>query len=360
MKDEEESDEDVAAVIRENRLDAKKGTLWPAPAEALPPQGRVKLTPAPGQPELAGVQPSLRPLPPTATQEERNELARQKASLANVPCQRCPSCQRLQPAGSKFCFDCSKPMHPEGVSGLDLAWLRATGGALQLDVLGDYTVLEGGKGKGPRPKGNGKLRADPSDDRRLRGLEGRVRDHARKMDKRAKQFGFDSPEERLLADHVYAYRLSNRHRWGPGWPGTAKALAAAAALLAQRATAAAPVTEIAVRTGGNGMGLVLVSLPKLAWGNPSTSMMLITLVVVVASLSFFCGLTCTSALRCCYRFTRGGLARAIWGAPEPARLRTVGVQSQATYLRETNPPRFQSQQNGFRRAGEVTIELHDQ
>ena len=274
--------------------------------------------------------------------------------MANVPCQRCPSCQHLQPAGSKLCFDCSKPMHPEGVSGLDLAWL---GGALQLDVLGDFTILEGGKGKGPRPKGNGKLRADPTDERRLRGLSGKVKDHSRKMQKRAEQFGFKSPEERILADHVYAYRMSNRHRWGPGWPGTAQVLAAAAALLAQGARAASDLELVAVQARGNAELAFL--LPKLAWSNPSTFSVLLALLIGMATLCFFCGMTCTSATRCGLRFLTGGLSRAIWGVPAPALQRSVGVQSQCTYIHDNLNPRFQAKENGFRRAGEVTIDRHD-
>ena len=83
------------------------------------------------------------------------------------------------------------------------------------------------------------------------------------------------------------------------------------------------------------------------------------MLTTIAQLCFFCGLSCTSVMRCGYRFLRGGISRAVWGNPGVTLQRSVGVQSQCTYIRDTLNPRFQAKENGFRRAGEVTVDRHD-
>ena len=50
--------------------------------------------------------------------------------------------------------------------------------------------------------------------------------------------------------------------------------------------------------------------------------------------------------------------RKIKGAFEPKyKFRSVGVQSQCTYDRQAN--RFKAYENGFRRSGEIEVELHE-
>ena len=150
-------------------------------------------------------------------------------------------------------MSCGATLDPEGLFDLDRAWLCTTGSMQSLQVAENYAELckLRGKGKG-LDKGTGKMVADRNDSRRLRSIDGMCKDAEKKMWKRAKQFGEDSPEERILKDPQYAYRVCNRHRWGVGWPGVARALAAAVALLEARTDAAEiPSSALVVQARGN-------------------------------------------------------------------------------------------------------------
>ena len=83
---------------------------------------------------------------------------------------------------------------------------------------------------------------------------------------------------------------------------------------------------------------------------------LVTLFAVIAVAFFFMG----CSFRCCTRRLARGFGAFIMeapAAPNKPKTRTVGTMSQCTYTWDSNAPRFKADNQGFRRAGEVTIEF---
>jgi hypothetical protein len=81
-------------------------------------------------------------------------------------------------------------------------------------------------------------------------------------------------------------------------------------------------------------------------------------VILVATVAFvfICGCHFHSCARRCYR-AAGAFFTEPATPPSKPLARTVGTMSQCQYTWDANVPRFRSENQGFRRAGEVTIEF---
>jgi hypothetical protein len=83
---------------------------------------------------------------------------------------------------------------------------------------------------------------------------------------------------------------------------------------------------------------------------------LVTLIAVIAVASFFMG----CSFKCCARRLTRSFGAFLMETPAPPNkpmTRTVGTMSQCTYTWDSSVPRFKADNQGFRRAGEVTIEF---
>jgi hypothetical protein len=185
--------------------------------------------------------------------------------------------------------------------------------------------------------------------------------------------GFQSAEDRLSRDRSYAWLIVSR--MAGTYPA---AFVALAARMARGADAAAQGLELVPVEAGE-RGDLPVSLPWL--GGSGRGDLLVGLMppeaatfVIVVGLpallfvagAFFLMGWCTGGLcnpfalvRCCARRSGRALRAFCFAGTEPVaetRVRHVGVMSMCQYTWYDNNPRFVHGIQGFRRAGEVTVD----
>ena len=141
-------------------------------------------------------------------------------------------------------------------------------------------------------------------------------------------------------------RGSHRSQVTLGGPSTAIILAAALAILEQMPAAAGQAAESNLQAGQ----LAVYVSPKVI--GITVEWVLPLLLFAVAVTCCLCGVTLNSFRTSAWRFVRGGMT-AIYKGKQFRR--SVGVQSQTTYLRERSQSRFQAKENGFWQAGQLDI-----
>ena len=117
---------------------------------------------------------------------------------------------------------------------------------------------------------------------------------------------------------------------------------------------AAAATWASSASGAEGFEVVPYSFNQIIKRDedPGLPIMLYIKVVIIVVAIFLLAYTYWKIRRCVRRLSQ------VLNAPAPDEkylYRSVGVQSQTTY----NGERFKAYENGFRRAGEVSIDLHE-
>ena len=206
--------------------------------------------------------------------------------------------------------------------------------------------------------------------RRWRTTAGKATRLMAKANKRARRMGYADAEARLRADAVFAWNAATR--MAGRYPAAFAAIAAQLCFGAD-ATARDDAVVVAEARGsnlglvsrGSNLGLIVPPAPNyqtvLFVGLPT--------LLCIAALCFLMG-CCTGSVcsplalaRCCARRCMRALAAFI--APPGSlgqcvkRRRNVGVMSPCTYTWDSPDPRFKAGNQGFRRAGEVSVEEVD-
>ena len=128
----------------------------------------------------------------------------------------------------------------------------------------------------------------------------------------------------------------------------------AAACLALHQAAGADATAVVVKSHSAPFGGSSLAIE----GHSSEAPWVSTLVILVATVAFafICGCYFNSCARRCIR-AAGAFFTEPANSPSKPTTRTVGTMSQCQYMWDLNTPRFRSETQGFRRAGEVTVEF---
>jgi len=179
-----------------------------------------------------------------------------------------------------------------------------------------------------------------------------VRHNMRRIEKSAAKKGYANAGDRLRRDKTFCENIirDGPHRLPPDFVQ----LATICLATFPPAQASAVVKVYEPGTGGH---------PPVPYGfvagNEGHSSE-VFLVSIIVTLSLVIIITCCGGC-CATRFKRAIYAFFTTPAPVQAKKKTTrrhaGTMSQCTYQRELNAPRFRADNQGFHRAGEVTVEF---
>jgi len=173
----------------------------------------------------------------------------------------------------------------------------------------------------------------------------------RRVEKSASKKGYANAGDRLRKDKTFCENIirDGPHRLPP-------ALRLAIICLATFPAADAGAVVKVYEPKGGGHSLLKVGLITEGEGYSSeASLLSIIVTIILIMITMCCG-------GCCFkRLSRA--TRAFFTTPthdpikKPTAKRHVGTMSQCTYQRDLNTPRFRADNQGFKRAGEVTVEF---
>jgi len=266
----------------------------------------------------------VRPFDSLSGPEKLRRLALDRAREASKVAV-CEHCSKVNPLGTAFCNFCYQWTRPVGLTPLQEAQLGSTPTAARLEVWRRPPLREGQR----------KRTIDKDEERWMKRAQ-----------KRAVFFGFPTAAHRVLHDPVYAHRMSTRSKVTKGGPSAKTILMGAVALL----------TGVQPADAQDAVESSLRAVVVFTHGADVTNSSYMLAAVLLACFLFgwCCGLSARGVARGVKRFVLGGLRAAYKGAQWR---RSIGVQSQCTYLRDREIPRFAAFENGFRDAGAMSVGL---